>query len=473
MEAHRLAPLSTEFACSDLGDRRLTARLQQISDAAASKPGASIPGRSETLAQLEATYRFLENKAVQPEAILDAHVQCTVKRASRHDQVLVLHDTTEFKFDGEQEREGMGRLSSSSRRGFLGHFSFCVAVDGEPLGTLGLYAWTRSDTRKGRRPQQVSQYDPDRESLRWHDSAMMAGELLHGRANAIHVMDREGDSYELLAMLLEHEQRFVVRLSHDRRLGLGRAAQQVKLFDALSEAPFFFEREVLLSRRGKSKGSAQNHSHTARDVRIARLEVRGARKQIFLGNGGVSHVPKSLPLNFVEVREVEPPEGAEAVVWRLVTTEPIETQADVENVVDAYRGRWQIEEFFKAVKTGCRYQDRQLQSGHALLVDLAIETAVAWRLLLVRYLAQHVPTAPASSVLNETQLAVLQNDAETKGRPLPPHPTAKDILYAVAALAGHIKYKGPPGWLLLRAGFHELLVLERGWEAAQRYHRKM
>ena len=76
-------------------------------------------------------------------------------------------------------------------------------------------------------------------------------------------------------------------------------------------------------------------------------------------------------------------------------------------------------------------------------------------------------------MLNETQLSVLRVDSETKGRPLSSEPTAQDILYAVAALAGHIKYKGPPGWLLLRTGFHELLVLERGWIAAQSYHRKM
>ena len=473
MEATRLAPISLEFAGADLGDRRLTGRLKQISDAAAAKPGSSIPGRAETLAQMEATYRFFENDSVQPESILDAHVQCTVARASHQNQVLVLHDTTEFKFDGEQERAGMGRLRSSSRRGFYGHFSFCVAPDGEPLGTLGLYAWMRGDKKKGRRPQQVSQYDSDRESLRWHDAALLTGELLHGRTNAIHVMDREGDSYELLAMLLEHEQRFVVRLCHDRKLGTGREAEQAKLFDALSCAPFFFEREVLLSRRGESKGSAKHSHYSARNLRVARLEVRSAKRRIFVGNGGVSHVPASLELNFVEVRETAPPEGEEAVVWRLVTTEPIETQPEVEAVIDAYRCRWQIEEFFKALKTGCRYQDRQLQSGHALLVDLAIETAIAWRMLLVRYLARHQPTAPASRVLNETQLSVLRVDSETKGRPLSSEPTAQDILYAVAALAGHIKYKGPPGWLLLRTGFHELLVLERGWIAAQSYHRKM
>ena len=57
----------------------------------------------------------------------------------------------------------------------------------------------------------------------------------------------------------------------------------------------------------------------------------------------------SLTLQVVEVREVDPPAAEAPVVWRLVTTEPIDTEAQVAAVVDAYCQRWLIEEFFKAV----------------------------------------------------------------------------------------------------------------------------
>ena len=65
---------------------------------------------------------------------------------------------------------------------------------------------------------------------------------------------------------------------------------------------------------------------------------------------------QQLTLNFVEVREPNPPESEEAIVWRLVMTEPIDTAQEIAVVIDAYRQRWLIEEFFKALKTGCRYQ---------------------------------------------------------------------------------------------------------------------
>jgi hypothetical protein len=35
-------------------------------------------------------------------------------------------------------------------------------------------------------------------------------------------------------------------------------------------------------------------------------------------------------------------------------------------VVDHYRGRWTIEEFFKAIKTGCALEARQLESKRSM-----------------------------------------------------------------------------------------------------------
>ena len=379
--------------------------------------------------------------------------------------MLALHDTTKFKFEGDAWREGLGWLNHESCQGFLSHHSFCVSPSGEPLGTLGLYAWSRTGKPKGRRSQRVSQSDPDRESLRWQESALLIGEVLHDKTEVVHVMDREGDCYELMSILLEHEQHFIIRLAHDRRLERGRQACALKLFESLSSAPFFFEREVVLSSRAKQKNERKQRTFPARAKREARLEVRAESKEIFAGNGGPAHVSPSLTLQFVEVREDCPPEGQEPVVWRIVTTLPVETEEQVAAVVDGYRHRWLIEEFFKALKTGCNYQQRQLESSRTLLVDLAIEVAVAWRILLVRWLARHEPNAAATRVVTETHLAILAAVAAKHKRTFPEEPTVGHVMCQIAALGGHIKNNGPPGWLVLRRGFDTLLTMELGWEA--------
>jgi hypothetical protein len=53
-------------------------------------------------------------------------------------------------------------------------------------------------------------------------------------------------------------------------------------------------------------------------------------------------------------------------------------------------------------------------------------------------------------------------------RKLPERPTARDIMLAVAALGGHIKYNGDPGWLVLGRGLLDLLAFEVGWDARER-----
>ena len=89
--------------------------------------------------------------------------------------------------------------------------------------------------------------------------------------------------------------------------------------------------------------------------------------------------------------------------------------------------------------------------------------ANAWRLLLLRTLARDAADEPAENALTPTQLAVLR---ATSKRQLPPNPTVRDAMLAVAGLGGHIKNNGEPGWAVLGRGFHKLLAREEGWIAA-------
>ena len=138
---------------------------------------------------------------------------------------------------------------------------------------------------------------------------------------------------------------------------------------------------------------------------------------------------------------------------------------DVERIVDIYRARWLIEEYFKALKTGCAIEKRQLESKHALLNALALFIPIAWRLMRLRTLARDQDTAPATSALTVTQVEVL---VATSRKKLPPQPTVREALMALAALGGHIKNNGEPGWLILGRVYDKLLTMETAWLAARR-----
>jgi hypothetical protein len=456
MRAPIVQSLDRELADADLGDVRLNRRLSLLASSLADRAGEGFPQALDD-AELEAAYRFFGNERITPEAILAPHFRQSAKRASCHKDVLVVHDTSQFEFNGESPREGLGRLVNPGQ-GFFGHFTLAVAADGsrEPLGLLAVETIFRLDKptpRKLRRPS-----DSRGESARWPRGIEAAERLLDGATRAIHVMDREADSYPILACLHDAGRSFVIRAFQDRVL-VGDDEQHLKY--AARTAKRSFEREVPLSRRPRIPG-APGKRHPARAGRVARLSFSSTTVEIPRTSKAKRTSAESIRLNVVYVLERRPPPGEPAVEWFLLTDLPTATPDQLAFVVDCYRGRWMIEEYFKALKTGCQYEKRQLESAHSLLNAMAVLAPVAWRLLLLRHLARNSPERSASAALNAVQIDVLRAVAK---RPMPSRPTVKDALLAVAGLGGHLPRNGDPGWLVLGRGMHDLLLLELGWRA--------
>ena len=442
--------VSAELADADLGDVRLGKRLCSLAERLAARPAASFP-KALSDAELEAAYRFFGNDAVTPEAILAPHFRQTARRASSLPQVIVVHDTTAFEFGGQTKRRGLGHLIRPAAQGFFGHFSLALSADGQrtPLGLLAVETVFRLKKRIGHK-----NWTPDRslgESARWLRCAEAVEESLGGRAQAIHVADREGDQFTLLRALSDAGHPFVIRSFQDRRLVDG---DEVRLRAAARSAKVTFRREVPLSPRPKLFGP-KGQRHPARRFRVARLCFAATTVEL---------KRSSLRLNVIHVFERKPPPGQPAVEWFLLTNLPTDSDEAIAFAVDCYRARWTIEEYFKALKTGCQFEKRQLESAHSLLNALAILAPVAWRLLLLRHLARAAKPPPASSALTMKQLEVLR--AVTK-KPLPRRPTTRDAMLAVARLGGHLKNNGDPGWLVLGRGMHDLLLLEMGWRARE------
>lgn len=445
-----------EFEKSILGDPRRRDRLQKLAESLAVAPAASFPAATKTDAALEAAYRFLRNKSVSMEGILAGHYAQTVERAAAESLVLAVHDTTAFKFKGN--RDGLGPLHGRGQ-GFQGHFSLLVRP-GEArfvLGVIAVQTWVRPVGG-----QEITETPGQSlEASRWKRGAEMAEQRLDGRCSVIHVMDREGDSYDLWAELMTRGSRFVIRNSRPRKLASGEMLSEV-----IERGTTVVEREVQLSGRRAVNDLFHRRRNPARETRLARLAISAQSVVLPRPLNCVEHLPESIRLNFVHVREVDTNGSEPPVDWVLATTEPIDSIADIERVVDTYRSRWVIEEYFKALKTGCDYERRQLESEHTLSNGLALFVPIAWQLLLLRSLSREsTDDLPATQVLTETQLSAL---AAEVGNKLPKQPTVRQAMLAIAGLGGHIKNNGEPGWLVLGRGFHFLLILERGWKASKR-----
>ena len=469
--------LAAVAARSDLGDPRRSRRLAKFTAQLARNPSASLPAAMGDDASLQGAYRLLNNDEVSFEAVLASHRETTFAQAVHARKVLVVHDTTDCSFP-RLDPKAIGYLQTG-KAGFRLHLSLVLdaATWRRPLG-IGhaepLWRKQRSRKRKkGRRKRTGADTagQPDREFCRWWRGIAACEAALPPGTTAVHLADRETDSYELLAQFEEDQLQYVVRQRVDRR---GRdvtspATEWSTVRQVAAQSEGLLEREVPLSRREKKPTPAMNKAHPPRKQRLAHLRFAATTVVIPRPRYLREPLPAQLTLNLVHVTEVDPPEGEPAVEWLLYTSLPIDTPAQVATIVDYYRSRWTIEEFNSALKTGCAYEQREFTTRHALLNLLAATLPIACQLLWLRSRARTDPSAPAEEVLTACQIEVLRSLSPRKPSA---HPTAEEVLLSVAALGGHLKRNGPPGWLVLYRGMAKLLAYEAGWNAAMARRRR-
>ena len=441
MVKHIVADIGAEFRGAQLGDDRRNARLILLAESMAKNPDTSFP-KALSEAGLEAAYRFFSNVKVEPERVLRPHIEQTLARIAGS-ETIVVHDSTKLSFSSEY-REGLATRGDTQQ--LLVHCSLAIKADGSrtPLGVLALSRHVPTKTKK-RLLQK-----------RWGEHIQATHGLGISVANAVHLMDREADDYELFDQLTRIGARFVVRMRHDRALG----PESVR--ESLARAQVRAERGVVLTRRGKQAGSKQRQIHPPRNERTAQLAIATHRVTIPRTRSARNARNESVSLNVVHVWEGEPPSGQKPVDWVLYTSEPIDTPEQILQVVDWYRARWTIEEYFKVLKTGCAMEKRQLADSYALSNALALLAPIAWRLLLLRNEARDQPKSPATQVFESDEIEVLRA-AVVKRRRLPENPTVLDAMLSIASLGGHLKHNGPPGWQTLAGGYEKLCGLVDGW----------
>lgn len=462
--------VAAELSGAELGDKRRSKRAEFIGEKLAANPSESFPNQMEDDAALEGLYRFLGNDQVEFEPLLAPHVAATAERARQAGSVLAIHDTTWFSFGGEAHRDGLGRVKKGGQ-GFSAHTALVARIlDGQPLGVIGVVPTVRDEPLLPREQTRAKVHDREREFERWETLAKLSAERLAG-CRVIHVMDREADAYTLFHTLCETKQDFVIRSKSDRVLDqVGKQGEQPhSLYESLDRAPLMLTREVQLTAKRPDR-MARLRKVPARMTRMAELAVTATRVELRhpTYTAGKSRkgsgLPRAIALNVVHAYEIGAFEGQAPIEWVLYTTLDVDTPEQVSAVIDAYRRRWLIEEYFKALKSGCAFEKRQLESLHALLNALAIFTSIAWKLLSLRHLARDVPDGPASDAFSKRQIAILEARGKVR---FSPQPTLRQAMLAVAAEGGHIRNNGDPGWQVLGRGYEKLLMMELGYRLAR------
>ncbi|MEY9143083.1 hypothetical protein ABIF00_001067 [Bradyrhizobium elkanii] len=183
------------------------------------------------------------------------------------------------------------------------------------------------------------------------------------------------------------------------------------------------------------------------------------------------HLPKSLPLAVVDVCEINAGPGAEPLHWRLITSHEIATVDDAWRIVEWYKQRWIIEQFFRVLKTqGLKLEDSQIGTADRLLklVTIAAKAAVITIQLLQARDGGQQPIRVAFNDNEINALAALNRQLEARSKRLKnPHPpdSLTWAAWIIGRLGGWDGYPSskPPGPIIFKNGLEYFLAVAAGW----------
>jgi hypothetical protein len=432
----------SELLGSELGDVRRTERLTAMVAAFAAHPESSPWCALEDAHQAKAAYRFWDNERCTVGGILSGHVERTRARCQLHGEVLVAQDSTEFNYTSHPATVGLGYTSRPQTQGVKAHAALALAPDGDPLGVLDLFFWTRDNERLGQRKHRNRRLTEEKETARWLRGLQAAAGVAPPAGRAVVLGDAESDFFDLFAAPRASGVELLVRVLHRRRR---------------VEHPQQYVLETVLT-RPVGCVTLEIPAISGRAARQARLDVYAASAVVPPPANHPRAGCEPIRLSWVLAREAQPPAGVAAVEWLLATTLSVDTLAEAAACLDRYRLRWRIERFFYALKQGCAVEKLELKTVERLQRAVATYAIVAWRLLHLLYHAQAHPEQPCAPHFEPLEMEVLRRGAPARLTPPPGPLTNGHVLRLLGKLGGHPgrARDGPPGVKSLWRGLRRL-----------------
>jgi hypothetical protein len=467
-----------EVESADLGDVRLNKRLKSLVKSLGANPNHSIPAASDSRADWEAAYRFFDNDRVTPEKVLAPHYAATLERVRQCKSVVLVQDTTVVDLTRpNQQVEGAGRLMTESQYGVFYHPLMAFTEKSLALGMAWNKHWTREPAPQGLTTKQKARIRyqtpiEDKESIRWIEGIRAAVGVAQQcpETECICVGDSESDIYETLSELVHiSEQNFklIVRAGQERKTD-----GQGDWLAAARKSECLFKCSVDVSaRRAKFRSKANYNRQADRDARVAEMEVRVCAVTLKPPCRPDRKLPP-VTVNLVLCEEPKPPDGCEPIQWLLATNLPITSVDEVQRVLDAYCIRWQIEIFFKTLKSGCRIEERLFEALPRTMNALALYSIVAWRILYLTHLGRECPDLCCEVVFHPSEWKAVYsvaNKAKKGKRCLLPKkpPKLNEMIRMIASLGGYIhrpKKDSQPGTKSLWIGLQRAHTMSIAWD---------
>jgi DDE family transposase len=274
----------------------------------------------------------------------------------------------------------------------------------------------------------------------------------------IHVMDRGADDFEVHCRAQRIGADWVGRVKSRNRRVRDEAGCVGPLSDVLARSPAAGGYTLALRARPKQP------------ARRAKIEVAFAPVTVLVPRQPAASLkelaPQPISQWVVWARELNPPAGLkEPIDWVLLTSLPVRTLEEAMEVISFYEKRWQIEEWHKALKTGCQMEGRQLRTSDRLEALAGLLGVEAVRLLQLKEVGRRQPQRAAVELVPARYVELVRR---ARGRGRPGEWTVRDFFRGVASLGGFLGRKGDgePGWITIWRGWEVLHWMLQGAQLA-------
>jgi len=443
-----------ELGAIELGDKRLNQRAKKLLFSLGAHPTLSIPASCNGWAETKAAYRFFDNALVNEEKIFECHRQSTLERIKHSPVVLLIQDTTAFNFSGQQSREGVGPIQRDSSRGLFLHPTLAVIPEKQCLGVVSYYQWFQEELahKSSSERSYINHRRPinEKESYRWLESYRNANCIAQNSPDTkiVSVADREGDIYEIYDEAQNHtaSAHWLIRARYNRSVKVDKGStSSSKLKENVKENGSIGIVEFEIA------------STSSRKKRLIKQEIY--IKEVVLLPSARKKKAGALPVKtkVIIASEINPPANEKPIEWILLTSVAVNNLEDATKIIQWYVCRWQIEIYFKILKSGCKIEKLQLTNEKRFNACLALYLIVAWRILFITMLGREYPNVDCDCVFDsiEWQTAyIIANKKKPPGKP----PGLNEMIKIIAKLGGFLgrKNDGDPGSTVIWRGLRSL-----------------
>jgi hypothetical protein len=400
--------------------------------------------------------RFLHNPAVTAEEMVCHAAAGTAARVAGRD-IVVAQDTSELALGGRRARaNGYGPVGKGGALGgLLLHAAVALEIGtGAVLGLADARIWNRDEGEVTPRRWRAT---ADKESQRWLDTTMRVSKRLVAANSITVISDRESDFFEHFACRPPNTH-LIARACQNRKIKTTAKSTTALLFpfvDGLPEA---------------GRYSVKIPAAPGRKERVAELALRFSPVELCKPlHAAAADLPDTIMLTLVDVREVSALEDGEPLHWRLLTTHTVTSLSEARRIVDLYRMRWAIEEFFRTLKTaGFDIEEADISEPQAMINFVAATSAAAVTIMQLVKARDGTTDQQLADAFEPDDPPILEAlCAKLEGataRQKNPHPKGS-LAYAawvIARLGGWTGYYGKPGPKVMRWGLDDFRRIKFG-----------